>query len=310
MNAFDRAARTIALAGAILLPALASAADTATVKAADGVPIVYEVRGPAEAAGPALVFVRCWACDRTYWREQVDVFAADHRVVTLDLAGHGESGAGREAWTVTGLAGDVQAVVEALAREERLERVILIGHSMGGPVSLEAARLMPGRVAAVVAVDTLHQAEMAIPEEQVTQMVAGFESDFAGTTDRFVRMMYREDADPAVVDWTVKKAQSANQEAAIALMKDFGTLDFPALFEAANVPIRAINAAPEVPGQMETTVEANRQYADFDAVLMPGVGHFLQLERPAEFNRHLREVLAELEAGAAPEAAAPPEPPG
>ncbi len=107
-------------------------------------------------------------------------------------------------------------------------------------------------------------------------------------------MMYREGADPATVDWTVKKAQGANQEAAIALMRDFGTLDFPAMFEAANVPIRAINAAPETPMQYATAVEANRQYADFDAVLMPGVGHFLQLERPAEFNERLREVLAEL----------------
>ncbi|HEX6198893.1 MAG TPA: alpha/beta fold hydrolase, partial [Thermoanaerobaculia bacterium] len=191
MKANTTSALVVVLAAALASPA--AAAEPATVEAADGVPIVYEVRGPAEAAGPALVFVHCWACDRTYWREQVDVFGADHRVVTLDLAGHGESGAGRETWTVTGLAGDVRAVVEALG----LERVILIGHSMGGPVSLEAARLMPERVEAVVAVDTLHQAEMAIPEEQVTQMVAGFESDFAGTTDRFVRMMYREGADPA-----------------------------------------------------------------------------------------------------------------
>lgn len=303
MNARRLPLAVLALAAGLALSATAAAraAEPATVEAADGVPIVYEVSGPAEASGPALVFVHCWACDRTYWREQVDVFAADHRVVTLDLAGHGESGGGRETWTVTGLAGDVQAVVEALAREERLERVILIGHSMGGPVSLEAARLMPERVEAVVAVDTLHDADMEFPEEQVNQMVAGFAGDFTGTMDRFVRRMYREEADPATVDWTVKKAQAANREAALALMKDFGTLDFPAMFEAANVPIRAINAAPETPMQYATAVEANRQYADFDVVLMPGVGHFLQLERPAEFNRRLREVLAELEAAAAPE---------
>jgi pimeloyl-ACP methyl ester carboxylesterase len=299
MKANTTSALVVVLAAALASPA--AAAEPATVEAADGVPIVYEVRGPAEAAGPALVFVHCWACDRTYWREQVDVFAADHRVVTLDLAGHGESGAGRETWTVKGLAGDVQAVVEALD----LERVILIGHSMGGPVSLEAARLMPGRVVGVVAVDTLHDADMEFPEEQVSQMVAGFAGDFTGTMDGFVRMMYREEADPATVDWTVKKAQGANQKAAIALMKDFGTLDFPALFEAADVPIRAINAAPEVPGQMATAVEANRKYADFDAVLIPGVGHFLQLERPAEFNERLREVLAAL---AAPRPPASPTP--
>lgn len=279
----------VALAAALALPALA-VAETATVEAADGVPIVYEVRGPAEAAGPALVFVHCWACDRTYWREQVDVFAADHRVVTLDLAGHGGSGAGREGWTIRGLAGDVQAVVEALD----LDRAILVGHSMGGPVSLEAARRMPERVMGVVAVDTLHDAEMEFTEEQAEELVSAFEADFTGAMDGFVRGMFREGADPATVDWTVAKAQGANRDAALALMRDFRNLDFPGMFAAAGVPIRAINAAPETPMQYATAVETNRKYADFDTVLIEGVGHFLQLERPAEFNERLQEVVTAL----------------
>lgn len=293
---------------ALVLAAIAASAtaESATVAAADGVPIVYEVRGEAEAGEPALVFVHCWACDRTYWRGQLDAFAADYRVVALDLAGHGESGAGRERWTIAGLGGDVQAVVEALG----LERVILIGHSMGGPVSLEAARRMPGRVIGVVAVDTLHDADLDFPEAQMDQMIAAFEADFAATVEVFVRAMYREGAEPATVDWTVRKAQAADPEAALALMRDFRNLDLPAMFSAAAVPIRAINAAPEVPGQMATAVETNRKYADFDAVLVPGVGHFLQLERPAELNAQLREVVEALAAAApaTPEQTPPPEP--
>ena len=279
-----------------------AAADTATVPAPDGVPIVYEVRGEAEAGEPALVFVHCWGCDRTYWREQLDVFAADYRVVAMDLAGHGESGVERETWSVPGLAGDVEAVADALG----LERMILIGHSMGGPVSLEAARRMPRRVVGVVAIDTLHNADYEFPPEQVDQLVGAFEADFAGTVAGFIRGMYQPGADPAVVDWTVKKAQGTNQEAAIALMRDFGSIDFPAMFSAAKVPIRAINAAPAGPMQPVTEVEINRKYSDFDAVLVEGVGHFLQLERPAEVNARLREVVAELAAAAPARAPAPP----
>jgi pimeloyl-ACP methyl ester carboxylesterase len=286
--------------------AFAAAAETATVAAPDGVPIVYEVRGEAEAGEPALVFVHCWGCDRTYWREQLDVFAADYRVVAMDLAGHGESGTGRESWKILDLAGDVEAVADALG----LERMILIGHSMGGPVALEAARRMPGRVAGIVAVDTLHNADYEFPPEAVAQLVAAFEADFAGTVAGFIRGMYQPGADPAVVDWTVKKAQGTNQEAAIALMRDFGSLDFPAAFAAAKVPIRAINAAPAGPMQPVTEIEINRKYADFDAVLIEGVGHFLQLERPAELNARLREVVAGLAAATTrtPEPTPPPEP--
>jgi pimeloyl-ACP methyl ester carboxylesterase len=47
---------------------------------------------------------------------------------------------------------------------------------------------------------------------------------------------------------------------------------------------------------MPTAIETNRKYADFDAVLMEGVGHYPQLERPEEFNRELLRVLEELSA--------------
>ena len=79
-----------------------------TFRADDGLEIVGEVRGRGDAA---LVFLHGWCGDREYWKHQVEVFAADYRVVALDQAGHGESGKGRKAWTADGLAGDVEAVV-------------------------------------------------------------------------------------------------------------------------------------------------------------------------------------------------------
>ncbi|HWC19104.1 MAG TPA: alpha/beta hydrolase, partial [Terriglobales bacterium] len=102
-----------------------------SVRAEDGLNLVCEVRGQGDTA---LVFLHGWGGDRQYWKHQVGVFAADYRVVALDQAGHGESGKGRKAWTADGLAGDVEAVVKALG----LKRVILVGHSMGGPVALLA----------------------------------------------------------------------------------------------------------------------------------------------------------------------------
>ena len=119
-------------------------------------PITYDVRGTGDTA---LVFVHCWSCDRTFWKYQLAAFADDYRVAAIDLPGHGESGADRDEWTIAGLGDDVARVVEQLG----LRRVILVGHSMGGPVSLEAARRLPGRVLGVIAVDTLHNAEFKYP---------------------------------------------------------------------------------------------------------------------------------------------------
>jgi pimeloyl-ACP methyl ester carboxylesterase len=260
---------------------------TGVARAPDGVSIAYDVRGAGETA---LVFVHGWACDRSFWHEQLDAFSNDYRVVSLDLGGHGWSGAERETWSVAGLAGDVRTVVEGLG----LERVILIGHSLGGPVSLLAARRMPGRVVGVVGVDTLHDAELAPPEGMAEQMARQFEADFEGTMAAAVRSMFPEEADPALVEWVISKASAVNQEAILAILRDAPNFDLKESLSAVNVPVRCVNATPRTQGGFKTAVETNRAYADFDAVVMEGVGHFLMLERPEEFNARLREILAEL----------------
>jgi len=265
----------------------ASPAATATARAPDGVEIAYDVRGKGETA---LVFIHGWACDRSFWREQLDVFADNYRVVSLDLAGHGESKANRTAWPVASLAGDVQAVVEKLD----LKKVILVGHSLGGPVALEAARLMPGRVLAVVGADTLHDAEIQYTEQMIRQALAAFDADFQQTMTTFVRLMFPEDPNSAIADWAVSKACSANQQAVLAIVRDTPNLDIKQSFSAAKVPIRCINVAPYPPTNTQTKIETNRKYADFDAILMQRVGHLPMLERPKEFNSNLRKILADL----------------
>ena len=117
-----------------------------TVPSADGVPIAYEVHGQGE---PALVLVHGWSCDRGYWKEQIEYLSPQYRLVLVDLAGHGESGMGRKDYTMSAFGADVAAVVDSLG----LKNVVLVGHSMGGDVIVEAAKKLPGRVVGLVWVD-------------------------------------------------------------------------------------------------------------------------------------------------------------
>src|SRR5262249_7740442 len=114
---------------------------------ADGVTIHYDVQGQGATA---LVFVHGWCCDRRYWDRQTAHFAPDYTVVWLDLAGHGTSGHDRTTWTIPAFGADIVAVVEQLG----LAQVVLIGHSAGGLVVIEAARRLPTTVIGVVGVDT------------------------------------------------------------------------------------------------------------------------------------------------------------
>lgn len=261
----------------------------ATVRSADGLNIVYDVRGKGDTA---LVFLHGWCCDRESWKHQLDAFANDYRIVAIDLGGHGESGKDRKQWTIKGLANDVEAVIKQLG----LKRVILVGHSMGGTLSLEVAKRMPGVVVGVIGVDTLHNAEYEWPKEQMKQFLSAFESDFKGTMANAIRGMLPEKTDPELVKWITTKAQEQDQKMAIGLFGDFPNLDMKALFKDAKVPVRCINSAPSFQFAMATAIDINKKYADFNAVIIDGPGHYPMLEKPAEFNQKLREVLKEFAA--------------
>ena len=262
------------------------AAGPGVATAPDGVSIAYTVSGEGS---PALVFVHGWMCDQTYWAAQAASFSETQTVVTIDLAGHGKSGMERESWPLMAFGADVEVVVEALD----LDRVILIGHSMGGPVVLEAARLMPERVIGVVGVDTLQDADHRYDPEKVAPFLAPFESDFAGTCRGLVASMFLKDADPALVERIAADMSAGQPEIGIALLREYINYDAAAAFTAvpAAIPIRCINST-----MYATNVEGNRAYhEDFEVVEMDGVGHFLMIERPEEFNALLNQVIAGLD---------------
>jgi pimeloyl-ACP methyl ester carboxylesterase len=279
----------LAIACASLPPAaLADNGDvkpiTKAIKADDGMPLVCEVRGKG---GTALVFLHGWCGDRSYWKHQADVFAKNYRVVTLDQAGHGESGKDRKDWNVQGLAADVAAVVKALA----LKRVILVGHSMGGPVALMAAKGMPGTVVAVIGVDTLQDAEFKMPEGGAKKFLAAFEADFKGTMRAGLDGLLHDKVDPELKKWLVSRAEAQDQKMALGLMRDMSGLDLKVLLREARVPVRCINSGGGFKFFRPTAIATNRKYADFDAVTIAAVGHYPMLERPSEFNEKLRQVL-------------------
>ncbi|MEM9534099.1 MAG: alpha/beta hydrolase [Cyanobacteria bacterium P01_E01_bin.45] len=262
--------------------------STGTVLTVDGVEIAYDVRGQGDTT---LVFVHCWTCDRSYWQEQLDTFAEDYRVVSLDLAGHGLSGTNREDWTVAAHAADVEAVLEEL----ELHNVIMVGHSMGGSVSVVAAGQMPERVIGIACVDTLHDADAEFDPAFADQIATQMEADFMAVRSEMLGQMFLPDSGGEVEAWVVQRGETAYAPAEFDLLQDFATFDLGAAMSEVDVPIRCVNANALPPMIPETAVDTNQQYADFDAVIMDGVGHFLQLEDPEAFNVLLAETIAEIE---------------
>lgn len=247
---------------------------------ADGISIAYEERGTGE---PALVFVHGWSCDRTYWEAQMKSFSQAFKVISVDLGGHGESGGARTSWTIPAFGEDVSAVV----RRVDPERIILIGHSMGGDVILEAAQRLTSRVIGLVWVDAYSKIGAPRDSDEVQALLEPFRKAFTQRTREFVREMFPKGSDPGLVERVVSGMSAAPPEVALGTLESAVSFDreVSQLLNELRLPVFAIN-----PDSHMTDLASLRSHG-VDALIMEGVGHFLMMEDPERFDAMLTKAI-------------------
>ncbi|MFX0197168.1 MAG: alpha/beta fold hydrolase [Candidatus Hodarchaeota archaeon] len=247
-----------------------------TVTSFDGISIHYEVQGTGT---PALVFVHGWTCNKTYWAAQVAHFAHTQQVVVMDLAGHGDSGTNRKRWTMAAFGEDVRAVIDKLG----LDQVVLVGHSMGGPVCLEAARRLQDCVVGIVGVDTFNIGMWMrkCTEEEINKIMPPFHANFAESVCNWVRNnMFTDKSDPALIEKIASEMSATPPEVGLGAGEELLRWDLTSALQDVKAPIRCINSS------LDTTCY-------FDVEHMSGVGHFIMMEDPSTFNRLLTETIKE-----------------
>lgn len=258
-------------------------AQSEKVKSIDGVEINFQTKGNGDVG---LVFIHGWSCDNSYWKNQIEIFSKDYKVIAIDLAGHGKSGLNRKDYTMELFGADVAAVVNHL----KLNEVILIGHSMGGSVILEAAKKLGNKVIGIIGVDTYQSFTDDWSSEQKDGFLKSFQDNFVLTTKGFVRSMFPQNADTTLINKVANHMSSAPPEVAISAMRNlFYYNPLPTLAKL-NLPLISINC-----DLYPVSVEENKKYVkDYEVKFMKGVGHFLMLERPEEFNSLLKMSITEL----------------
>jgi pimeloyl-ACP methyl ester carboxylesterase len=235
----------------------------AVASSRDGISVSYEVHGSRE---PALVFGHGWSGDRSYWSRQLDHFTSRHRVVSIDLAGMGSRAPVARNGTVRAFGDDVAAVVEKLA----LADVVLIRHSLGGDVIVDAALQLAERVRGLVWVDAYTSLEEPRTKEEVEEFVAPFREDYATATRSLVRQMFEAGSDPALVEWVVADMSAAPPEIAVAALEESVGNDHAVLAGLPRLaaPVVAIN-----PDHRPTDLDSLQRHG-VRTTLTSGVGTF------------------------------------
>jgi pimeloyl-ACP methyl ester carboxylesterase len=104
--------------------------------------------GPRNA--PPIVLVHCFSCAMNWWDGMLPLLDRNHRVVTVDLLGHGGSEKPSGGYTIPHQA---DVIAEALERLQ-VKDAEIVGHSLGGTVAVGLAERHPGLASRVVIIDT------------------------------------------------------------------------------------------------------------------------------------------------------------
>ncbi len=232
---------------------------------------------------PPLVFVHGFACDHADWRFQTDFFSKTNEVVACDLRGHGATPGRPHECSIEHYGGDVAALVNNL----QLRGVFLIGHSMGCRVVLEAARLLPKRVAGVVLIDGSRVPAEPPPIE-----------NYAAFAENLFRQMFFKTTkeSEAIVARAVRTSAPFGAELWPRMARwDLTSLE-PTL-AAIHAPMLAIQSttrgadlkrSPMKPGQSNAWLDLLKSRGA-RVEIVPDTGHFTQLERPERVNQLIAE---------------------
>jgi pimeloyl-ACP methyl ester carboxylesterase len=253
--------------------------------------------------GPPLVLLHGANLSAEVWSYQLRDLSATYRVIALDLRGHGRSSAGEDDVTISAMATDVAEVMGALG----LERAVLVGHSMGGMVSLRLARAHPEllgtRIGAIALVATSGGVGLANPSwgrlASAVSLVAGAGVGIwrpgrtLATADAGYlasRIGFGRAARPAEVVATMAMLRAMDPQVFAKLVSEVLAFDESAPFGDIGVPVAVAVGTSD---HLTPPLYARRLAACFkDATLReyPGAGHMLMYERREELDELLRSM--------------------
>ena len=250
----------------------------------DGVMINYYIKGSEKKA---LVFVHGYSCSSEYWWPQLEYFSKNYTTIAVDLAGHGKSGLNRKEYSMEAFGDDVKSVIEHLD----LDKVVLIGHSMGGPVIVKAASSLGMKTRLIIGVDTFH--------DLTTEGIGGFARIAVNTmfqlfydsmTEDSIDDFFIEKTDNDLEDWIRNDALKSPKNISQGTLDALLTMNYPESLSDLSIPMIALNARSFRETKLDSNFDA---YKDLQIEFMEDVGHFIMLERPDEFNKWLETKISE-----------------
>lgn len=252
------------------------------------------------SGNPPVVFVHGFGCAHADWNAQVAHLAARHRTVAVDLRGHGASPGDAADCSVERNGADIAELMRSLA----LPPALLVGHSMGCRVVVEAALQAPEHTAGIILVDGSQFASAMGP---ALKRLFATPAGFATVTGIWFQDMFTAKSDTTVAAAAVARAGRMPRAVGEKLLTDLQRYDVTRLETSLadlRVPVMAIQTTfsnerrerrPMTPGQTTPYLDMLRtKIPGVRIEIIPDTGHFPQLDEAARTNVLIDRFLAGL----------------
>jgi pimeloyl-ACP methyl ester carboxylesterase len=240
-------------------------------------------------SGSVLVLVHGYLGASAIWADQLAQFSQSHDVICPDLAGFGASAALEAPDSIEGHARKVLALLDRLG----VDRFDLLGHSMGGMIVQDMARLAPHRISKLVLYGTGPQGVLPGRFETIARSRIRLQQDgLAKTANRIAATWFLHGDAAEAFPLCSKLGQQASLQAALASLTAWENWDGRGALADIAAPTLVIWGSHDRSYAWSQPEALWRGITGADLAVVPGTAHNVHLEKPQLFNRLLADFLA------------------
>jgi pimeloyl-ACP methyl ester carboxylesterase len=240
--------------------------------------------GPRDA--PPIVLIHCFTCAINWWDGMMPLLDRNHRVIAVDLLGHGGSEKPASGYSIP----DQANVVAQILGEMGVSGAEVVGHSLGGPVAIALAEKSPQTVSRLVTIDSIPDdsyGDVGFIGELPFKPVLGealwrIKPDFSIRDGLEVAFAPGFSVPDAFVEDVKRMTYTSYADSHDAFDDYTGEKPLPARAAATGKPVLAIMGAEEQIASDPRAALAAYRAAGAQTKLIQGAGHSPNVEKPAE----------------------------
>jgi len=262
------------------------------IKTKSGIRWHYELDG----AGANLLFIHGWGVDKRIWRQQTKHFTKSHRVLSVDLPGHGKS-----AWRSILLEEMAQDLGDILYQLGIMSTTI-VASSLGGLVTIKLYELHPEKIERIVFVGSMpkfaktEHHPFGLDIAQIRKLNSQLERAYPSIIDVFFRSLFSEEERQSRRFKWLQTFRKTDQEKPMkgALMEYLDIIeneDLRETFKTIDRPVQFINGKKDIICCVDSVKYMQKMLPNAQYDFFENCGHFSFLSKPYEFNQLLEDFL-------------------